>query len=962
MGNMDYMDTALPLKRRIKNLVSQLTLEEKIGLIPTRQAAIPRLNIKEYSYGTEIARGYVGRDDSETSTVFPQPIGLASMFDTELMEKLGEIAGNEIRYYEEHTKGHHLVLFGPTVDLARDPRWGRNEECYGEDPYLAGQCVKAYTKGIVGNKPEYYRAIPSLKHFYANNNEKDRGFSNSNITPRTKYEYFYRSFRPAIEAGYAPGVMTSYNSINGLPAMINPDIDEVCKKQWGMKFAVTDGGDMAQTVTHHRFTKNHGKTVAMALKSGTDIMCDEAELVADSIRYALNKGLLTEKELDKAVVNALYPRFLLGEFNPRENNPYLDIPESTVNCFKYKVLNLQAAREAITLLKNNGILPLKKERIKKLAVLGVHADTSFPDWYTGKSSYNITILDGFKALLPDSEIIYEDCRDIVAIRSVETGNYLKVNDDETVTADGEFPNDVRCQFIKDDWGGEITLTSVKNGKYLTIDDSEYKATCTTTYTWFVMPILKPSVKNGAVTYKSWDNKAVFADKDGKIRFGEKSRVEENQLFTEEIIHDGIEKGIKAVNRADYAIVCVGNNPMIVAREEYDREYIELPFFQQELVRNIYMANKDTIMCLISSYPYAIPEFDRSIPAILYTAHGGPEMGTAIAETVLGTNNPAGRTPMTWYISTEELPSINDYDIIETKSTYQYYDRFPLYPFGYGLSYSRFRYGGLAVTDKTDCFDISVNVENLSNLGGDEVVQVYLSELNSRYRRPLKQLCAFKREFIDALEKKTFTFTVSKREFARWDVVRNDYSFDEGMYLIYAGGVSDDDRCNTKIFLSGSKPLNRNLHNKTSAVNFDEKQGVEIKALSNSKGEYIFGKETFGGRLVYYNCCFDNFKSVIIKASTEGNTASVSFGIEGEALGSIKLPPFVEPEKFKVFELKIEKEIRGVHDLTIYLGKGANILSFKFVSKNDEEVIKTEADAVSETENETETESEREIDE
>lgn len=960
MGDTDYLDISLPLKKRIKNLVSQLTLEEKIGLIPTRQAAIPRLNIKEYSYGTEIARGYVGRDDAEISTVFPQPIGLASMFDTELLEKLGVIAGNEIRYYEEHSKGHHLVLFGPTVDLARDPRWGRNEECYGEDPYLAGQCVKAYTKGIVGNKPEYYRAIPSLKHFYANNNEKYRCSSNSNISPRTKNEYYYRAFRPAIEAGYAPGVMTSYNAINGLPAMINPDIDEVCKKQWGMKFAVTDGGDMAQTLTHHHFTKNHGKTVAMALKNGTDIMCDEAELVVDSIRFALNKGLLTEKELDKAVINALYPRFLLGEFNPDENNPYLDIPESTVNCFKYKVLNLQAAREAITLLKNNGILPLKKERIKTFAVLGVHANTSFPDWYTGRSSYNITVLDGFKSMLPDSEIIYEDCRDIIAVRSIETGKYLKVNDDESVTADGEFPDDVRCQFIKDDWGGEITLTSVKNGKYLTVDGSEYKASCNTTYTWFVMPILKPSVKNGAVVYKSWDNKSVFVDKEGKIRFAERSRVEENQLFNEEIIHDGIEKGIKAANRADYAIVCVGNNPMIVAREEYDREYIELPYFQQELVRNIYMANKSTIMCIISSYPYAIPEFDRNIPAILYTAHGGPEMGTAIAETVLGTNNPAGRTPMTWYISTEELPSINDYDIIETKSTYQYYDRFPLYPFGYGLSYSRFRYGELAVTDKIDGFEVSFTVENLSNLGGDEVVQVYLSELNSRYHRPIKQLCAFKREFINALEKKIFNFTVSKKEFGRWDAIRNDYSFDEGVYLIYAGGVSDDDRCSTKLFLSGSKPLNRSLQNKTMAVNFDEKQGVEIKALSNAKGEYMAGKETFGGKIKYYNCEFDNYQEIVIKASTMGNSANISFESEEKEIASIKLPPFVEPEKFKTFEIPIIKEIYGVHDLTIRLGKEANILSFKFISKNDKGDTKTEDENKSGAE--TEIDADKEVDE
>ncbi len=939
MSSTDYLDTSLPLKKRIKSLISQLTLEEKIGLIPTRQAAIPRLNIKAYDLGTEIARGYVGREDSEISTVFPQPIGLASMFDTELLEKLGEIAGTELRYYEEHTKGNKLVLFGPTVDLARDPRWGRTEECYGEDPYLAGQCVKAYTKGIVGSNPDYYRAVPSLKHFYANNNEKNRGSSSSNIEPRTKFEYYYRAFRPAIESGYAPGVMTSYNAINGLPAIINPDIENICKKQWGMKYALTDGGDMSQTLTHHNFTKNHGKSLAMAIKNGTDIMCDQAGLVVEAVNFALNKGYLTEKDLDKAVVNALYPRFLLGEFNPPENNPYLNIPESTVNCFKYKVLNLQAAREAVTLLKNNGILPLKKEKIKKLAVLGVHGNTVYPDWYTGKSSYNITIYEGFKAILPEAEVVYEDCRDTVAIRSIETGNYLKVNEDGSVTADGELP-DVSCQFIKDDWGGEITLISVKNGKYLTVDDGQYRASGSTTYSWFVMPILKPSVDNGGVTYKSWDNKAVYVDEKGRLTFGERSRVESNQLFSEELIRDGIDKGMKAANRADYAVVCVGNNPMIVAREEYDREKIELPYFQQELVRHIYMINKATIMCIVSSYPYAIPEFDRNIPAIIYTAHGGAEMGTAIAETIMGTYNPAGRTPMTWYADTRELPSINDYDIIKTKSTYLYYDRFPLYPFGFGLSYSHFRYGKLVVTDKADCFEVKVTVENLSNLGGDEVVQVYLSQLNSRYKRPLKQLCGFKREYMDALEKKIFNFTVSKKEFGRWDTVRNDYSFDEGTYVIFAGGASDDDHCSAKIFLSGNKPLNRNLQNKTLAVNYDEKQGVEIKALSNAKGEYVANNDVMGGSITFYSCDFSDCKSIKIKASTTGEASRLSFSLEEETIASFELPVFVEPECFKSFEIPIEKDVFGIHDLKINLSNGANLLSFKFISnieniQNDE---------------------------
>lgn len=938
-NSKDYLNTDLPLKKRIKNLVAQLTVEEKIGLIPTRQAAIPRLDIKAYSIGNEVARGYVPHDsektgNTENSTVFPQPIGLASMFDTELLEKLGEIAGTELRYYEENTEKNHLVLFGPTVDLSRDPRWGRNEECYGEDPYLAGQSVKAYTKGIVGGNPDYYRAVPSLKHFFANNNEENRSSSSSNIDPRTKYEYYYRAFRPAIESGYAAGVMTSYNSVNGLPALLNPDLEKVCKKQWGMKYALTDGGDMGQTVTHHHFTKSHAKTMAMALKSGTDLMCDDPDLVTDSLRYAMDKGMLTEKDLDKAVVNALYPRFLLGEFNPPENNPYLNLPESVVNSFKYKVLNLQAAREAITLLKNKSLLPLKIDRIKKLAVLGVHGNQDFRDWYTGTSSYSVTVFDAFKGMLPDAETLYDDCRDIIAIRSLFTGKYLKVNEDGSITADGDSPDSEECRFIKDDWGSEIVLTSVKNQKYISAEDI-YRASETTVYSWFVKPVLKPSAVNGAVIYKSWNDKAVYVNEEGKLAHGEVSRIEENQLFSEEIVDDGIMRGIRLASSCDYAIVCVGNNPMIVARECYDRKKIELPFFQNEFVKNIYMANRNTVMCLISSYPYAIPELDRQIPAIIYTAHGGPEMGTAIAETILGKNNPAGRTPVTWYGSTNELAPITDYDIIKTKSTYLYYDRKPLYPFGYGLSYSHFRYGSLKVIDNIDTVDVSVTVENLSALGGDEVVQIYISELDSRYKRPIKQLCGFKREFIDPIGKKVFSFTVDKKECGRWDAVNNEYCFDEGMYRIFAGGSSEDDECSATIFLTGSKPTPRSLDKKLNAVCCDEKSGVEIRTTSCGKYEYIAGTYTFGGKIVFFDCDFSGCKKIKVKASTNGNASKMFFSAtEEENIAELSLPPFVEPEKFKTFEIPLEKEIEGVHDLTVHIREGINILSMKLISDSE----------------------------
>ena len=930
MKRHDYLDSSLPLEKRIKSLISLLTTDEKIGLIPTSQAEIPRLGIKSFNVGCEAARGYVSHNDDEPATVFPQPIGMASMFDTELMEKLGEVAGTELRYYDQHSEYNHLVLFGPTADLGRDPRWGRTEECYGEDPFLAGQMVKAYTKGIVGENSSFYRAMPSLKHFYANNNEKDRAFSSSNIEPRTKYEYYYRAFRPAIESGYAGGIMASYNSVNGLPAMLNPDINEVCKKQWGMKYALTDEGDVIQTVDSHHFTKNHAETIAMAISNGIDIMCESTEIVVNSLKYAIKNGLLSVKELDKAVYNALYPRFLLGEFNPQEDNPYLNLPGSIVNCFKFKALNLRAAREAVTLLKNNGLLPLDRKQIKRIALIGIHASENFRDWHTGTTPYNITILDAFKNLLPDAEVFCDDCRDIIAVRSYKTGKYLRVADNGSVTADGEVL-DESCQFIKGDWGGEIVLMSVKNRKYLT-ENEAYIANGDSLFQRFVKQILRPSVYDGFAVYKSWDNKSVFVDEKGLLRAEERCRTEIDQMFIEEIVHDGILRANKLARTCDCAVVCVGNDPMLTAREEHDRSSIELPRFQSDLVKAAHSANNNTILCIISSYPYAIPEFDVQLPAIIYTAHGGAEMGNAVAETILGLNNPAGRTPMTWYSSTSELPDIMDYDIIKNKSTYLYYNHKPLYPFGHGLSYSEFRYTDIRVEDFDDRINVSVTVENASSIGGDEVAQLYIAELESRHKRPLKQLCGFVRRFFEAREKAVIKFSAVKKEFGRWDVVEHDYSFDEGNYLIWVGGSSADTGCSIETFLSGKKRSQRDMSVKTPAIDYDDKRSIEIRYTSDAKYEYVKGSGKFGGSITFYDCKFDDIKSIKFKASTNGNGSNIQFLIDGEKGDEIavcQLPAFVEPENFQIFETALNKKITGVHDLTIKVNNNVNLCSIKF---------------------------------
>ena len=249
------------LRIRARELVSQLTLDEKLGFLTTHHKPVERLGLSEFRIGTEITRGFVGRSEDRYSTVFPQPIGLAGTFDKELMYELGSIAGDECRAYFNSGSGSDLCVWGPTVDMERDPRWGRTEVAYGEDVCLAGEMTAAYTRGLAGNDPVYVKTVPTLKHFCANNNEKDRGSCNAFLPPRLKYEYYYAAFRTAIESGGARSVMASYNEIDRLPALCNPELKTVLKYKWGLWFAVTDGGDFSQNVAYHEFTDRHSQTL-----------------------------------------------------------------------------------------------------------------------------------------------------------------------------------------------------------------------------------------------------------------------------------------------------------------------------------------------------------------------------------------------------------------------------------------------------------------------------------------------------------------------------------------------------------------------------------------------------------------------------------------------------------------------------------------------------------------------------
>lgn len=447
-----FRNSSLSFDERVKDLLSRLTIKEKAGLMSNHMAAVPRLDIGEWYVGAEVARGYVSRNPEEPTTVFPQPIGLSGTFDTELMEKAGLAAGKEARVLNKRHPSGHLMLWGPTVDLCRNPLWGRNEEGYGEDPFLTGEMSAAYTKGLADRQGEYMQSIPTLKHFCANNTENERGTASSDIEPRTLNEYYYAAFERPITCGGAYSVMAAYNELSGVPAVINPDIQKVLKDKWGLGFVVTDGGDFSQNVTFHGYSTSHAETIALAIKNGTDVMTDCEDVVQAAVLEAAKSGLVSEKDIDKALYNTMLARFRLGEFD--EKHPFSDIDESVLDCDEHKKLNHRAALEQAVLLKNNGILPLDTN--KSVAVIGLNGNCNLMDWYTGYSSYNTTILDGISGKFAGA--MYDNGCDRVVIKSELTGKYLGVSDDDTVSAIYE-KDDPRALFEKAEYGHDEKRTA-----------------------------------------------------------------------------------------------------------------------------------------------------------------------------------------------------------------------------------------------------------------------------------------------------------------------------------------------------------------------------------------------------------------------------------------------------------------------------------------------------------------------
>lgn len=703
-----YKDQSLSFEERAKDLVSRMTLEEKVSQMLFNSPAIPRLGIPAYNWWNEALHG-VAR--AGVATVFPQAIALAATFDEDLVYKVADIISTEARakYHEFQRKGDHgiykgLTFWSPNINIFRDPRWGRGHETYGEDPYLTARLGIAFIKGMQGDHPKYLKTAACVKHYAVHSGpEEERHSFNAVVSEKDLRETYLPAFKECIEEADVAGVMGAYNRTNGEPCCGSKTLlKDILRDEWGFKGYVTsDCWAIKDFHENHKVTSTAPESVALAVNNTCDLNCGNMYL---NLLIAHKEGLVSEEAIDEAVTRLMTIRMRLGMFDDPEKVPYANIPYEKNDCPEHRAFAVEVAKKSLVLLKNeNNILPLDKDKIKSIAVIGPNADSrqALLGNYHGTPSRYVTVLDGIReAVNEDTRIYY---------------------------AEG-------CHLYKDR----------------------------------VQALGEP--------------------------------------------YDRFAEAISAAERADVVIVCLGLDANIEGEQgdvsnEFgsgDKKDLNLPGQQQELLEAVYKVGKPVILVLLSGSALAINWADEHIPAIIQAWYPGAEGGKAIASLIFGEYSPSGRLPVTFYRTTEELPDFRDYSM--ENRTYRYMKNEALYPFGYGLSYTKFEYSNI-VLDKDkisvgESIECRATVKNIGNWASDEVVQLYIKDVEASVRVPRWQLRGIRKIHLEPGEEKEVSFTITPKDMSLINE-EGKRMLEPGMFEVYVGGSQPDKR---SIELTGTEVL------------------------------------------------------------------------------------------------------------------------------------------------------------
>ncbi len=803
-------------KGRLEDLVDLMTADEKIGQLVNRSEAIPRLGVSKYNYWSEALHGVL--DIGVTS--FPQVVALGSTWDPDLVHRVATAISDEARV-KNKTEGKGLSYWSPTVNIARDPRWGRNEESYSEDPYLLSRMGVAFVTGMQGNHPFYLKTVSTPKHFIANNEEIRRHSGSSDVDMRSLWEYYMPAFQRMIVEGKAFSIMGAYNELNQEPCCGNYYLlTDILREKWGFEgYVVSDCGAINDMVSGHHFYETGAEAAARGILAGCDLNC--GDYYSRYLHEALERGLIEEKDLDRALKRVLSARFRLGEFDPPEIQPYSAIPEEKLDCKAHRDLALTAAGEAIVLLKNEGILPLDKNKVKSIAVIGPNAEECQLGIYSGWPKIRISPLEGIKNKASSYGIkvnYVEGCGVGGGLsRPIEAKHFAKIDNSGKTGMIGQYFDNMELagkpvltridSIINFRWGEKSPAPTVPNDQF------------SVRWTGKIIPpetrmfSLGTRTDDGARLYL--DNKLLFEDwiehgaKPNHIEVELKAGKEYKIVFeyfdnslgaTARLVWDLFQKDFDKAKEiaamSDLVILVLGTHPLI-AQEENDRMDITLPQVQRDLVREIAQVNSNIIIVLINGGPVALAGTEKYAAAIVEAWYTGQSSGTAIADVLFGDVNPGGKLPETFYASNDQLPPFADYDIINNARTYMYFEEPVLYPFGHGLSYTTFKYSNLRLSaekiGKNGAIKIGCTLQNTGNYKGDEVVQVYVRDIKASVKVPIRQLKRFQRITLKPGEHKTVSFNLPASELSFYDIKSNDFIVETGEFEVQIGSSSEDIR-------------------------------------------------------------------------------------------------------------------------------------------------------------------------
>ena len=848
-----WQDPSLPVERRAADLVGRMTLEEKVSQMMDRAPAIDRLAIPEYNWWNE---GLHGVARSGLATVFPQAIGFAATWDSSLVFRMASVISDEFRAKHEdylrrgeHQRYQGLTVWSPNINLFRDPRWGRGQETYGEDPYLTGRLAVPFIRGLQGDDPRYLKTIATVKHFAVHSGpEPLRHQFDAVVSERDLRESYLPHFEAGIREAGAYSLMCAYNRVFGAPACGSDLLlRNILRGEWRFPgFVVSDCGAIDDIYQRHRVAPTAAAAAALGVRSGTDLDCgrEYANLVE-----AVHQGLINEQAIDTAVTRLFVARFRLGMFDPPAAVRWAQIPISVLDQPSHRTLALQVARESMVLLKNaRNLLPLRRD-LGTIAVIGPNAD----QWRMLLGNYNgipadpVTPLRGIReAVAPRTRVLYALGSDLAdgfpvlapvparVLTNARGRPGLDVAFFASRTMTGA-PLFQRTDSTLDAHWGEGAPRADMN-----VDDFgvRWTATLRPTHTGTYRLALVGTVKFQLYLDDSLVVQSVYPTHDGefpdpRVAETEPLRLEAGRRYRLRV--DGEEsygeaelqllwatptealesEATDAARRADVVVLCLGltarleGEEMRVAIEGFsggDRTRLDLPAPQQHLLERIVALGKPTVLVLMSGSAVAVSWAQEHVPAILEAWYPGQAGGTAIAQVLFGAYNPGGRLPVTFYRDVADLPPFEDYRM--AGRTYRFFEGVPLYPFGYGLSYTTFRYDRLRVSRDTlrgdDSLTVAVDVTNTGARGGDEVVQLYVRYPHSAVPRPRRDLRGFRRVTLGPGESRTITFPLTASAFRYWDADAHRWTVENGPVVVEVGASSGDIRLERGVAVAGQR--------------------------------------------------------------------------------------------------------------------------------------------------------------